>query len=1310
MKKTGILAFGCSLLVAGAVRATMTVDVASGTDRTITADEAAALIASDEDLVKTGDGRFIIDRSMAGYGGKIEIREGYLRCTKSYALGDGGTKGKPTVVSDGATLEFGSSETLYLSPEKKDGFKEVQVEGEGVNGCGALCHVGSTKDQYYRVFAKVVLNGDTTFGGVPNAKGDYYRFDIRGTQGSLDLQGHTLTIKGCFGLTGVDVTPGETGRIVVDGDHAAFIYENGSVNFNGSAANVIELKNGAAFRSQAGGPAIAWSLVADNGTFQDTNASDGITRGRINGPVTVKSGGLTLKSSSKTGHVTLGGKISGPGRITMTATQAGVVFSLLDPTSDWTGGLSIGTGNSPCAFMHALPNATTDGIYSIGANATLNYVLPASDPTGAALAAFTNVVAHNTLSGLFQAHVADGDSALNGLDIAEGTRVVRYGGDGELVLNGNQNGARLYVLGGSAEVTGIDKTHVFDDINVGGDATLRLRDAGSVWTSTNHVSVGATYPAVARLTVENTLFVTNWGRWANRTYINPIEVGPTRLATVDGYSISSYGKSRGILEVGPGAVLTNTFWVGRMNESSETKKTGHGSIFVRGGRLTAISPDPYSFVGYAGSGYYEQTSGLSDFKGLVYPGAGQRGRGEIKIAGGTLVIEGANLVFGQYSRTANPGMGVYYQTGGEVSSQGAIIMGKTLYDSSNAGSRDQLTVAGGRLFIEGGFDLGGEPDSVSIANLNGGEFRCHYMQIITNELQTLIGNGANKTIANSHGYVNFDGGTFRYGRIRSGSSRPGYKEGGFFFGDPERIRITSYGKGATFDTDGYTVTNRHAITGPTGQGIVSIALPQDYDLPDWAYAGAPIVEIAGDGTGASAVAEFDSTNGRVTGITVTSPGCDYTTATAKMVRGGFTNDVDLVVTLGAPVSGGLTKAGEGTLRMESANTYGGVTRVEKGTLLAANADAIPAGNGLEVFGGVLDAGGYEKDYGAITAASGTLRNASGTFASFQKTGPGSFVFDAPLSSTADLDVREGTLVLPVARPGLNFGEKIYPEGATTPEYTNRQALPGTEVELSPSRAYEPCVTDGYYKPRHYVSYSGYVWNRGNSDVTWTFGFAFDDNLEIRIDGKNLAATKHGTASWGALYTADVTLTPGPHAFQLVLWNAQGNGGAMTSGNVSGVVNWRNDIIGLAYDPQGRGSTDGNDYVHMTDPGDGSLFTTTPYDLSEMPTFGSLKMAPGTGLDVNDGIYAFGGDLHVSTEAVKNPIRVSGGIDFDEEASVTVDGLDVLSKDAAPYTILTTTRGISGKLPTLDGGWRLRRRNGGKELQLDVERGALLLVR
>jgi hypothetical protein len=55
--------------------------------------------------------------------------------------------------------------------------------------------------------------------------------------------------------------------------------------------------------------------------------------------------------------------------------------------------------------------------------------------------------------------------------------------------------------------------------------------------------------------------------------------------------VAAYSKSRGILELGTGAIVTNMLWMGYAESSSEANSTCHGSIFVRGGQLTSIGAD-----------------------------------------------------------------------------------------------------------------------------------------------------------------------------------------------------------------------------------------------------------------------------------------------------------------------------------------------------------------------------------------------------------------------------------------------------------------------------------------------------------------------------------------------------------------------------------------------------------------------------------------------------------------------------------------------------------------------------------------------
>jgi hypothetical protein len=265
------------------------------------------------------------------------------------------------------------------------------------------------------------------------------------------------------------------------------------------------------------------------------------------------------------------------------------------------------------------------------------------------------------------------------------------------------------------------------------------------------------------------------------------------------------------------------------------------------------------------------------------------------------------------------------------------------------------------------------------------------------------------------------------------------------------------------------------------------------------------------------------------------------------------------------------------------------------------------------------------------------------------------------------------------------------------------------VELEPAIAYN-LTSSGYFSEHHYVSYSGYVWNRSETNETWTFAYAFDDALKLFINGKELPEKKTGNGSWGALHLASATLAPGANSILIQLYNAVGSGGGINPSWVTGCINWTADHVGIVYNPNGGDSTNGLDFVHMADPGDGSLFTTHPYDSSTIPSFSSLKMWPGTTLDVCGGIYPFDRELKVDKEVFSNPIQIIGGIAFLEGASVDVADIETLDREQCARTILETTGGVSGRLPELDCAWRLRVSADGRDLELLPRRGTSLVIR
>ena len=257
-----------SVWLAAGTLAAMTVNVEStDPDRTITAGEVSTLVSSGEDLVKTGGGRFIIDRSLKGYKGEIRVEGGYLQALHNEAFGD---IDKGTVISSGATLEF-KHDTEYLA----FGNEQFTVSGIGVDGCGALRHIGLVKSQWTAVFQKVKLAGDTRFGGVKTSSGGYHRWDIRGSQGTFDMQGHNLEIVAQFGLAGVNVV--NPGNIVVTGTNSTFCLEGASARMGGSSANTLTMGPGTLFSSQQFGPPLEWSLVLDGCTCNEQKTTDNFT-------------------------------------------------------------------------------------------------------------------------------------------------------------------------------------------------------------------------------------------------------------------------------------------------------------------------------------------------------------------------------------------------------------------------------------------------------------------------------------------------------------------------------------------------------------------------------------------------------------------------------------------------------------------------------------------------------------------------------------------------------------------------------------------------------------------------------------------------------------------------------------------------------------------------------------------------------------------------------------------------------------------------------------------------------------------------
>ncbi len=182
------------------------------------------------------------------------------------------------------------------------------------------------------------------------------------------------------------------------------------------------------------------------------------------------------------------------------------------------------------------------------------------------------------------------------------------------------------------------------------------------------------------------------------------------------------------------------------------------------------------------------------------------------------------------------------------------------------------------------------------------------------------------------------------------------------------LNLYSYKEGAVIDDGGNSISVDLPIQAPTGNGVSATGL----SVSGSGFVDTPAVQITGGGgTGATANAIIDS-NGNLTGIVITNPGTDYTSApTFTLVGGGVTNTghISGTATLAANVSGGLTKLGNGTLNLTANNTYTGPTKVVAGTLHFNLSDAVSSASSLQMAGGTLNTGGFNQSMGALKVIS-----------------------------------------------------------------------------------------------------------------------------------------------------------------------------------------------------------------------------------------------------------------------------------------------------------------------------------------------------
>ena len=646
----------------------------------------------------------------------------------------------------------------------------------------------------------------------------------------------------------------------------------------------------------------------------------------------------------------------------------------------------------------------------------------------------------------------------------------------------------------------------------------------------------------------------------------------TASASVGRLDVGRENGSVGIIRLAEGTVLHSRSGTGNrglvgVNNGSYGYIQNDGGTFTNNGELA------FGFA--AGScGIYRQTAG------------------EFAMAGGTVAPAGTQGGFyGGLTYIGRSGTGHAYISGGSFVQHGGNQIHMGAHYAAPNGGLSILTVDGTASVSADRIDCcSGNPNSQVLINLLGGTLSLNY---IWRYAQT----GSSVT-------VNFNGGTFR----AASNSHSQFFRGG--------TTCIIYPGGGTIDTAGRNGTPDTALVGASGLGVGTIAIR----APGTGYLAPPLVTFSGGGgTGAVAFAEIDPAAGTVTAVRILNPGVGYSSNPSVTFTGGGGSGASATVTRIVPqAGGGFTKTGAGTLTLSLPSTYTGPTIVRGGTLNIAADGALPA-TPLTVGGGAIPATLLLNDR-TVTVPSLTLDEGGRIIRGIIATS--SIIKDSPgVTDLEALCVTPSALTPSALTPGL-YAAQIEDAGLTW-QAVQQLPLPDTDIELSATLANTP---KSFWNPNHAGLYTGFIWNRSPTNEVWSFAESIDDCVLLVLDGETLI----NDGQWNRTTVATRTITPGPHAIELRVYNHGGLGGPAAEDG------WTTTEWGFGVDRLGRGLKDTACYERLIDPGDGSLLTvnTNVAPARAEVRSGTLRLVP----IARPGLYAAQyTNVNWSTTSPANPL-------------------------------------------------------------------------
>jgi autotransporter-associated beta strand protein len=1039
-KRSGILLLslfcGYSLMSATVVKddGKLTIDVPQAEDYTLSADDALKL-KDGLDLYKTGVGRLIIstDLKSESWDGEIVVEAGYLRTTLNGALG-GVAKG--TVIKEGATLEIEDNSLSYAKIHTGEHFA---IGGEGVGKCGAVYAIkGKNPDSGKSISTNmmfgdsiVTLTSDTIVGYAGDDASINGSCGFRGA--TVDMGGYTLTFKkgANHGFFGGEIK--NPGRINVEAG-IKLTLEN-EINLGDHPDKTLYLGKNATLVVQNLGK------DADNlkkpGWRIETEAEATLKmQGDVNcswyGPIHL---GGALSFTGRMKEYFFRGAISGPGSIavsspddnpalpvcifdnkTATPNSYEGAFTLSKGSISFTGlsgipslaegGFSASRGTS--VSMQAVESDTIsdEKLFGIWKTVSLNAPQPPSNPLS------SSDYDHKRADFKFELGLGRDYSFAKNIDE---NITVYHGGENETLTIASQIGAlpNFVNSAGTLKFAGAGTQRAsWIDLRGG---TVEVA-AGTELNLSSNAYVCAPFPGVARLKIA--------GRYSNAD-----AKGATRLAR----NLAIAAKcGRGVMEIEEGAEVEERFassgsaantcapngW-GDDEKFNYAHPKSMASYYQRGGIYRTTTGNENYLGNYFGF-YYSLEGGLLHFRSTSRMAYCSAATATIHQRAGICYIDNCSFDSTGVGRFAHHYIsgGTLAMTNGEYALVRQDSEGRSLSFNQGYGALAVLTVEGENSLCDmhiidehlswrSSLNLAAQHYSRGQVNLlSGGVLRANGIyKKINAQVNTVSGKAVNEDMVGNVADVAFDGGVMQLTCRNKNATQKIFRN---FIGEDDHVRV--YGGGAAIDTNGKNWTLGAPLEAPEGNGVEAIALPDGIaNAAAWEFTASPTVEITdptGVGTGATAVAVFDTVNGKVTGIKITNRGNNYASALATISRGGHTNSWTVAATVSPNVSGGFEKRGAGTLIVDKVCTYTGPTKVSGGVLKLDADGAIDSSSCVVLAGGTLDVNAKAFDVpvaggaGSVVGTDALTLSASIGFDARQLVAGGALSFEGPITVPA----------------------------------------------------------------------------------------------------------------------------------------------------------------------------------------------------------------------------------------------------------------------------------------------------------------------